>query len=979
MFMSTMQKEWLGLGSLVLICMLVLCTLLLTPSTAQSPSAELTLVRGDLAASSSIWTAKSFGWFYYDIDKDVGGEQLSVEVRGRAIERGHAAYSSRVWSSNFEFQTWGKYQSVAFFGKRYFAGYPDSSFTDAKSSLENGELRELLIDDKNTHIIGYGNALPLLGGYILAVKEISASDGKVNFVLFRDRMPVDMKVVSIGGTYVFKNGDELPLILVHVSNAMGGDKNGTVEVDGVFQIGDLPSITMKDGDRLGNMELLDLTEQEIVFKTDKDLTLTQDSIVPLADPLMLAAVNDPSLKYYPLGAITDYGYHEIRGPVFDASSAVPVKLGQYPSMAQARWNAENFTGFYFSSEDLSGNETLTLFPPNGRAVPTPANINIINGTAHWNGLQYVSFLQPKQFNYRPWGYYLIISFLGESWFAGYNIGAGSESESLNLLEHQKLGKVLKDLEIRGRIVAGNYSLDEGYELYIRDVTEDKIFIQLLKNGNLVDSSIIGSNSTYIYKKDLGDVKDMPIIIMHVDRIFSDGTVKFASIDGLFQLSDQYILSVEPGSGLGEMEIVPTPLGILSMRNHETLTFSRNSKLQLWPGMTIRVADNDTLRYNPYTVAYIVPKPALGGLDYAKNVTSLSRANFTMTAIAGDIVSVSSDIIDSSGRTVFLKALTRLGMGSENVWDYLWSWNATALLLSDDGSPVLDADQNPVPGLLYLDKNSGPRQVGIRFDGSGRIASIADTNEIYYVSKVDYNLTKPALSYDAMLANSSVRNQYIKIKPGESLLKFYEIVKGSTNLSRANHTITGHIESLEPHVERVAARPGRYELGVRIENTANALTVSGLFFNVTAPKMNGVFIGSNSTRSGGIVTIPIEVPATDSKKIVNISYDPASLKATGVSGSCKASANLDNKAGIISVVFPSRCSKVNLTFIAGQKNATSRIDVANVDGFRPDKVINGSVIVKAETNAKKSSAPALIYALTAISLAAAAGRATRRRP
>lgn len=958
-----------GLLGLVIL-VFVLGTFIAAPSMAQAPSTEAALVRGYVTDNSSTWNAHDFGWFYYDLDKDVGGEQLSVDVNGRTAEKSHIIYTSRVWSSDFEFKPWGKYQSVAFLGKRYFAGYPDSSFTDAKSALEKGELREVLIDDKNTHILDRHTPLSLLGGYILAVSGVSANNSNVNFVIFKGKTPVDFGVVGIGGTYAFKNEGDLPLILIHVSNALGGDKNGTVEIDGVFQLSDTPVVSMKDGDKLGDMELVDLTDKEIVLKTDKDIALTQDTVVPLADKLMLVVVNDTKLYYYPVGAIADYGNQVIRGPVFSANSIVPVKLGQYPATAQARWNSGNFTGFYFSPEDKLGSETLTLFPPNNRTVPTPTKPEVINGVAHWNALQYVSFMQPKGFNFRPWGYYYTISFFGESWFAGYNSGATKESESLNLLEHQKLGKVLIDQEIRGIIVAGNYTLAEGYELYIRDVTKDKIFVQLLKNGQPVDSSIVDSNSTYVYKKDLGDIKDLPIIMMHVDRIFSDGKTKFASIDGLFQLSDQYILSVEPGSGLGELEIVPTTFGIIGMWNHNTLTLSRNSNVNLWPGMSIRVADNGTLRYYPYTVQRVVPKPALGAIDYPKNISSSGQVNFTMTALAGDIVSVSTTVNDLSGKTVFAKDLTSLGVGSENVWSYFWQWNASILTMSDDGSQVLDANGNPIPGLLYLNKTSSPISVRIRFDESGKVASIADSKVIYFVSRSDYNLTKPKFNYNSMLANGSAKSQYIKINPGSSMLKFYETVDGSLNLSKSNHTITGSIDSLEPHVLRMPAKPGKYELEVRIENSVDALRVNGLFFNVTAPEMHGVFLGSNSTRIGSQVNVSLEVPTTNSEKKVEISYNPETLKALGAFGPCPTISRTDEKAGRINVTFPPGCGKTNLTFVAGQKNTTSDLKVLKIEGFKPDKVTNGTITILAEKNAKKSIDLLFITALAALSIVVA---------
>jgi hypothetical protein len=294
-------------------------------------------------------------------------------------------------------------------------------------------------------------------------------------------------------------------------------------------------------------------------------------------------------------------------------------------------------------------------------------------------------------------------------------------------------------------------------------------------------------------------------------------------------------------------------------------------------------------------------------------------------------------------------------------------------MSDDGTLVLDANGSPIPGLLYLNKTSRPLPVGIRFDGSGRIAGIADSKVIYYVSRSDYNLTKPKFTYDSMMANGTTKSQYIKINPGSSMLKFYETVNGSFDLSKSNHTITGPLDSLEPHALRLSAKPGKYELEVRIENSADALRVNGLFFNVTAPEMHGVFLGSNSTQTGGQVNVSLEVPTSDSEKKVEISYDPETIKAVGAFGPCSTPSYMDEKAGWIDVTFPPGCGSTNLTFVAGEKNATSDLKVVKVEGFKPDKVTNGSITIVAEKNSKKSSDLLFVAALAALSLAAAIRR------
>ena len=75
-------REYLGF---VFIFSLVL--ILLGCALAQQPR-EAAFVRGHFSEGNGTWHAEDFGWFYYDLDKGVGNEQLSVDVEGRVAEKG---------------------------------------------------------------------------------------------------------------------------------------------------------------------------------------------------------------------------------------------------------------------------------------------------------------------------------------------------------------------------------------------------------------------------------------------------------------------------------------------------------------------------------------------------------------------------------------------------------------------------------------------------------------------------------------------------------------------------------------------------------------------------------------------------------------------------------------------------------------------------------------------------------------------------
>jgi len=815
--------------------MLVLLFGLISSSFAQD-AMEAAYVRGHFGYGDDVWRASDFGWFYYDLDKDQGGEELKIDLDGRTAEKGHLVYSSSVWSQEFEYKPWGSYQAVAFFGKPYLAGYRNESFTEDVSDLEKGELREVLIDEDLPATMSRNSTISLRQGYVLAAAGVSDKRGAVNMYLLKNGQTVYASVVDIGDTFVYKVND-VPLILVHISNAMRGNDDWIVEVDGVFQVSDQPYIQFQEGGLIGEMKLLSYSEDGFEFQNDRKLIFGKYSIVSLTDDLQIVVLDLPDLVYYPVGRIIDFGKHEIRGPTFSGGSSIPVQMGSYQSSVEARWDSSNYSGFYYDPENMIGNEHIVIYGTQGRAIPPVSSPKIYeeNNTAVQSGIQYTSIIQPKDFEYKPWGHYYVISFPGVSvpWFAGYDSTLEGPKASKSLLEMEYLGVVLRDAELmNAAILAGNYTLDEGYEMRIRDVDNDSIFIQLLKDGAVVDSSVVKSNSTYVYKKDLKEIDDMPIIKIHFGGVFDDGKNRFATIDGIFQISDQYIMPVEPGYGIGELEIVAVlPSGII-MVNDDQIKLNRDSTVNIAPAMNIRIADNESLRYYLYTNINVVPAPDAPAVRLPGNITSAESANFSMIENAAELRQVLVNILDADNRTVFSRDLINSGQGSGEQWIFDWQWNASVKKLSDNDSFIPDTDNNPVLGLLFLNKSTQPRSVYVSFDSGGRIGTITDGKSIYYISREDYGKLNLTSDYDSMVANSTARKDFLAIVPKESILQLFDIKNYNWIPSGINHTLQGDFEDLEPHIVYSGAKPGKYELQIRIENAVNAIWATGQFFNVT---------------------------------------------------------------------------------------------------------------------------------------------------
>jgi S-layer protein (TIGR01567 family) len=962
------------IGLLVLLCLLMTAI----GASAQVPMAE---VRGSFSDGNGSWNAESFGWFYYDLDEGTGGERLTIEAEGREVKEGHLIYSSEVWTEEFDFDEWGRYQAVAFLGKRYLAGYLESNFTDAVSALEEGELREVLIDYDGIQTATSEEPLPLDGGYWLEVAGASPDGKEVYLILKKNGMEADRAVVRLGETYVYEVGDDdIPVILAHVNAAMQGVDKAIVDFNGIFQVRDQPTIKLETGDLIGLMEVATLSEGRIELENAEDLILRRDNTTTLVGNLMLRVRDTPSLIYYPLGAIAEYGVHEIRGPVYSELSQVPISTatGEFAGYAQARWNDENFTGFYFDDDKKIGSETLIIHRTDGRNIGTIRS----DGTRLVDGAEYICFVHEVDFEFDPWGSYQVLCFLGDVWFVGYGPGAELDVEDKNMLENEQIGLLLIDTDQKDTAVAGDfYFLGEGYSLYIRDVVKDdvkkdKIFIELRKNDQLVDSAVIQSNSTYVYERDVGDVEDLPIIALHVESIFSDGDDQFAIIDGLFQVSDSQFLSIEAGDELGELVVLRTGGFGIYMGNFDSIFLKPDSKVAILPGMSIAVADNETLRYYLYKNEYVLPPPEI--VDYylpEEPVPSGGLANFSIFVLAGEIKSVTAETVDSEGRRVILGDLTSSGVGASDQWLYSWQWNATVPALSDDGTvlPVSDVQG----GILQVNNTTEPVSVLANFDESGWISLIqGSAGEIYYISPAEYEKLGAAPSYGEMASDEVLRSRYVKVEPGISEIRFIQVVDGSAVLSEASHKLWFSPQGIEPHLVSVGAPPGRYEIRLQVENAIGVISKTGLYFDVSGPDLRSASVGSARVLVEERFSLPLEIPASENETRMTLTFDPDLLTFEGVDadGECNVEHDL-LKEGEVGLDIPGNCTAVNLTFRAGKREGLSEVRIAELDGIEVDEFRNGTVNVTAlqrpdgtQEKGRSIPAPRAVVALAAVSLA-----------
>jgi S-layer protein (TIGR01567 family) len=280
------------------------------------------------------------------------------------------------------------------------------------------------------------------------------------------------------------------------------------------------------------------------------------------------------------------------------------------------WYAPTFGGFFYDLKRDLGTETLK-FTLSGDTT------NRLSGDDP-RGIIYETRTQSKAFERGLWGSYKVIGFLGERYFAGYNEGASEEdgyhifsiffkeSTDKNSLSSEQLQKILMDS--KDEIIVKRDTplrLAEGYELDIKAIDTSGMYLELTKNGQVIDSKVISPSKigatvvdkTYWYKNPaVGDQKNLVTIGVHFKNAKNIQNQTFATVVGIWQISETPT-EVKADTQYDKMRIATVDAynGVITMDNKDNaITLSKNKDTILMPGVNIRTADNDTLRFYIYS-------------------------------------------------------------------------------------------------------------------------------------------------------------------------------------------------------------------------------------------------------------------------------------------------------------------------------------------------------------------------------------------
>jgi S-layer protein (TIGR01567 family) len=275
------------------------------------------------------WDHESFPGFYYDLDNDLGREELEMAIHGDleegVLNPGDVLYKATAQSTPFDFEDWGKYYAIGFLGEKYFAGYvttPEEDHTgflwgesDNSNLISYGVLSRVLIDrevDENT-TLSEGSIYPLKEGYELRIKEIDVGGKKVLVTLAKNGREIDPSVVelAINPTYRYEKNldgaDKFVIIAVCFKELLTSQEVDLAELSAIWQISeDVVKVgSGTDLSRIMTIESVNSNEGEMVIEArniDSTNRLGKDKIIPLMANYYLktADQDDPVSESDPL-------------------------------------------------------------------------------------------------------------------------------------------------------------------------------------------------------------------------------------------------------------------------------------------------------------------------------------------------------------------------------------------------------------------------------------------------------------------------------------------------------------------------------------------------------------------------------------------------------------------------------------------------------------------------------------------------------
>lgn len=762
------------------------------------------------------WTAQSYSGFYYDLNTGVSSEEMTITDIDRSIDSGNIEYVTRPTETDFEYGDWGSYEIIGFMGDKYFAGYTSNNSSvidDDVSPISDGILSKILTDNDDKESANSGDSLTLEEGYSLNIKEVDVNGESVWVQLEKDGDVVDEGFVTSGDDYVYEadlgESEDVPIIIVHFGTVFAGTETSAVFIQGIFQISD-EYTELSNGDTFGEMEVTSLSSNEIKMKNDDSVGLDEGDTVDLMGKVQIQVADDSTLRFAPILDTSESGTYELRGTVYEEGDALPT------------WTPFNFEGFYYNIDEGIGTENLTVEEFGSRDIPS-------------GKLVYKSTPQSVDFEHDEWGNFTVVGFMADKYFAGYTDGSVDGAvDDVSLLSDSILCKVLTDTDDKESMNSGSaLALEDGYSLSIKevDVNGESVWVQLEKDGEVVDEGFVTSGEDYIYETELGESESIPLIIVHFGTVFAGTETSAVFVQGIFQLSDDYT-EINNGDTFGEMEVTSVSESGITMKNDDDIGLGQDETVEVMGNVSFKTADSSTLRFYPFV------QIETGGEG---NSSSSLKINVPDEIYAGDSfnIEVTAGGEPVEGAEVTVNETSAGTTDDDGVVEYT-AEEVGSLKITAEKDDYKTANKN-------IDVS--PQREGMTLNVSSETAYIGDTITIEALKKIGGDPIESV--------NVSVDNKAIGSTDSEGKITYVAEESGTFKISAVKEGFTNESTSLKVkeleavfEVSNLVIDPIEVKAGKNTTITANVENVGNAAGDYNAElSVNGSVVDSQNVSLG----------------------------------------------------------------------------------------------------------------------------------
>lgn len=591
---------------------LLAAALILFSLVGVSFAAESVEVRSNILTYDGYWyddnfvfneyyiSAGSWSAMYYDLKNGISTESVDIygtDSEGEYLNPGHlyfVYYTSPVpqkfeynWTARivyyddyYDEEYYHDYTEVfailGFFGEPYVALSNETILMDEWGnwdypiSAKANKIAPLVMNDDENFSLKVGDIIDLGKGYVLYVEQIDVKGNKTNLVLKHNDIVLNSSVVNAteSGDWIFKTDvlDEkkVQVLRVHVKDVFQGSRGDSiVEIDGLWLVDYLNAFEVKSDVDYGKWNATSISSEELVYVAE-DIALSSNATVHLGKNWSVKVQDGFEIPPENVWDINDYEYNN-RFYLFKEYTE-PGKYEIRSSISDAHYTYNNFAAFYYELDKNLATEVLNINYSDGKFV---------GENDDWGEpTMYLTTYVHTDYEYLPVFGADENDNLINSWDSGYDIMGyfGEKYVPLNVVDNNgfyvydstkldKFAPLVMDDDTKYTLnTDGWIELGGGYTLHVSqiDIDGNKAYLELHKDGSLVNSSIVTTNAgegsgNWIYKDTILNVKDVQILRVHVKDVFQGSQDELVEIDGIWLTDFKNVTDLKSDDEVGLMK------------------------------------------------------------------------------------------------------------------------------------------------------------------------------------------------------------------------------------------------------------------------------------------------------------------------------------------------------------------------------------------------------------------------------------------